>query len=78
MSALADHLARVGLRAAAARQAANLVDAAFMGLQLDQPLDSRAQQRRTVRDLADSVAARWGPLQTSRPSGSQDAQPGRA
>jgi AcrR family transcriptional regulator len=60
MRALADHLAGVGLSAAAARQAANLVDAAFMGLQLDQPLDSRAQQRRTVGDLADAVAARWG------------------
>ncbi len=61
MSALADHLAAVGLTTAAARQAANLVDAAFMGLQLDQPLDSRAQQRRTVGDLADAVAARWAP-----------------
>ena len=46
--------------AAAARRAADLVDAAFMGLQLDQPLDSQAQQRRTVGDLADAVAARWG------------------
>jgi AcrR family transcriptional regulator len=60
MRALADHLSAVGLKPAAARQAANLVDAAFMGLQLDQPLDSRAQQRRTVTDLADAVAARWG------------------
>jgi AcrR family transcriptional regulator len=59
MRALADHLAAVGLGATAARHAANLVDAAFMGLQLDQPLDSRAQQRRTVTDLADAVAARW-------------------
>jgi len=59
MSALADHLTAVGLRGAAARQVANLVDAAFMGLQLDQPLDTRAQQRRTVVDLAESVAARW-------------------
>ncbi len=59
MKALADHLAGVGLGAAAARQVANLVDAVFMGLQLDQPLDTRGQQRRTVVDLADSVAARW-------------------
>jgi AcrR family transcriptional regulator len=64
MEALADHLTGVGLGAAAARQAANLVDAAFMGLQLDEPLDSRAQQRRTVGDLADSVAARWAPAET--------------
>jgi AcrR family transcriptional regulator len=59
MSALADHLTGAGLRPAAARQVANLVDAVFMGLQLDEPLDTRAQQRRTVVDLADSVAARW-------------------
>jgi hypothetical protein len=38
-----------------------LVDATFMGLQLDEPLDSRAQLRRTVNDLADAVVARWGP-----------------
>ena len=61
---------RAGLGAAAARQAANLVDAAFMGLQLDQPLDSRAQQRRTVGDLADARrGARWGVA---------DGQPGSA
>jgi hypothetical protein len=78
MTALADHLARVGLTASAARQAANLVDAAFMGLQLDQPLDSRARQQRTVRDLADSVAARWGPLETARSPVRQDGQPGSA
>ncbi len=59
MRALAGHLAGVGLRPAAARQVANLVDAVFMGLQLDEPLDTRAQQRRTVVDLADSVSARW-------------------
>ena len=47
-AALADHLAGAGLAPAAARQAANLVDAAFMGLQLDLPLDPATQQRRTV------------------------------
>jgi hypothetical protein len=77
MEALAEHLSGVGLSAAAARQAANLVDAAFMGLQLDQPLDSRVQQRRTVGDLADSVAARWAPV-ARRPTASGDAQPGSA
>lgn len=60
VSAVADHFARAGLRRAAARQATILVDATFMGLQLDQPLDSTAHQRRAVRDLADAVAARWG------------------
>jgi AcrR family transcriptional regulator len=67
MRAIADHLARVGLTAAEARQAANLVDATFMGLQLDQPLDSAAAQRRTVTDLADAVAARWGPFEAPGP-----------
>lgn len=61
MNALADHFAAVGLSKAARRRAANLVDAAFMGLQLDQPLDPVADQQRTVRDLADAVEARWGP-----------------
>ena len=60
MSALAQHFRRAGLGTGAARRAASLVDSTFMGLQLDQPLDPRAQQRRTVTDLADSVAARWG------------------
>jgi hypothetical protein len=27
---------------------------------MDQPLDSPARQRRTVADLADAVAERWG------------------
>ena len=61
MAALAGHFRRAGLGRAAACQAATLVDAAFMGLQLDLPLESRAQQRRTVEDLASAVAARWGP-----------------
>ena len=59
MGALAEHFRRAGLGAPAARRVAALVDATFMGLQLDQPLELRAQQRRTVTDLADSVAARW-------------------
>ena len=37
-----------------------------MGLQLDEPLDSDAQLRRTVSDLADAVVARWGPAQPGR------------
>ena len=74
--ALADHLRAVGLTRAVATRVANLVDAAFMGLQLDQPLYTKAQQRRTIGDLADSVAARWGRVEAS-PSSSQDA-PGSA
>jgi AcrR family transcriptional regulator len=60
-AAVAAHFCRVGLSKAAARQATVLVDATFMGLQLDEPLDSPAQLRRTVKDLADAVVARWGP-----------------
>jgi AcrR family transcriptional regulator len=60
MSALAGHFRRSGLGRAPARQAATLVDATFMGLQLDVPLETRAEQRRTVEDLASAVAARWG------------------
>ena len=60
MTVLAGHFARTGLDRSAAKQAAALVDAAFMGLQLDIPLDSATQQRRTVADLADAVEARWG------------------
>jgi AcrR family transcriptional regulator len=61
VSAVAGHFERAGLSKAAARQATVLVDAAFMGLQLDEPLDSEPQLKRTVRDLADAVVARWGP-----------------
>ncbi len=60
VSGVAAHFRRVGLSPAAARQVTLVVDATFMGLQLDQPLDSAAVQRRAVRDLADAVAARWG------------------
>jgi AcrR family transcriptional regulator len=58
-SAVAGHFARAGLSRAAARQATRLVDATFMGLLLDQPLNSAARQRRAVRDLADAVQALW-------------------
>jgi AcrR family transcriptional regulator len=60
VSAVAAHFQRVGLSRTAARQATLLLDAAFMGMLLDQQLDSAAQQRRAVRDLADAVQARWG------------------
>jgi AcrR family transcriptional regulator len=77
LAAFAAHLARAGLSRPEARRVAQLVDAAFMGLQLDGPLDSDAQRRRTVTDLADAVA-RWAPFETPRPSAPQDEQPGNA
>ena len=66
--AVAAHFRGVGLSATAARRVTLLVDATFMGLQLDEQLDSTAQQRRAVRDLADAVEARWG----------RRSQPGKA
>jgi AcrR family transcriptional regulator len=60
VSAVSAHFERAGLSRAAARQATILVDATFMGLQLDEPLDSKTQLKRTVSDLADVVVARWG------------------
>jgi AcrR family transcriptional regulator len=63
-----EHFVRAGLTKAVARRVSKLVDSAFMGLMLDEPLDSPAQQRRAVRDLADAVEARW----------SGKAHPGRA
>ena len=83
MSALADHLVRSGVPADRAGRAAAMVDATFMGLQIDQPLSTTSQQRRAVQDLADAVWALWGPPQdepfeTPRPSAPQDEQPGSA
>jgi AcrR family transcriptional regulator len=74
MAAVAAHFGRAGLGRAAARQAAALVDATFMGLQLDMPLESRARQRRTVEELAAAVAARWGAVEAP----AQEAAPGSA
>lgn len=58
MDALVGHLARSGVEASRAVRAAELVDAAFMGFQLDLPLDQDpAARMRTVTDLADTLAA---------------------
>ena len=55
--ATADHLVASGAKRPQARRAVALLDAAFMGLQLDLPLDPEAPAiRRAVRDLADAVA----------------------
>ena len=78
MDALTEHFMRADLRRADARRVAFLVDSTFMGLQLDEQLDSLAQQRRTVSDLADAVAAQWAPLETRRRSTRQDTHPGSA
>jgi AcrR family transcriptional regulator len=60
MAALSDHLVASGLTRRAAQRCAGLIDAAFMGLQIDEPLASPVEQRRSVRDLADAVVALWG------------------
>jgi len=61
LGALADHLVASGVRKPRAPRAARLVEAAFMGLQLDEPLEEPAEIRRSVRDLADAVTSLWGP-----------------
>jgi AcrR family transcriptional regulator len=59
--ALADQLVAAGSSRARASRAVVLLDATFMGLQLDLPLDpDDPGQRRAVADLADSVAAITG------------------
>ena len=60
LGALADQLVASGIRAGDAGRAARLVEAAFMGLQLDEPLEPASAIRRSVEDLADAVAALWG------------------
>lgn len=59
LGALADHLVASGLRRSDAGRAARLVEAAFMGLQLDEPLEPTAEIQRSVHDLADAVEALW-------------------
>jgi AcrR family transcriptional regulator len=57
MQALVEHLVAAGSTPARARRAVVLLDAAFMGLQLDLPLDGDSpDHRRAVRDLADAVS----------------------
>jgi AcrR family transcriptional regulator len=56
--AMVDHLVRSGVRRPLARRAMTIIDAAFMGFQLDLPLDVGTRERsRAVADLADAVAA---------------------
>ncbi len=55
--ALADHLVAAGCTRARVGRAVALLDATFLGLQLDLPLGSNASHRkRVVGDLADAVA----------------------
>jgi AcrR family transcriptional regulator len=57
-TALVDHLVRSGVRRPLARRAVSVIDAAFLGFQLDLPLDIGTRERsRAVADLADAVAA---------------------
>jgi AcrR family transcriptional regulator len=58
VEALADHLVAAGCTRIRARRAVALLDAAFMGLQLDLPLDaSESHHKRVVSDLADAITA---------------------
>lgn len=58
MAAIVGHLIKSGVEDVRAARAAELIDAAFMGFQLDLPLDLDPEaRRRTVNDLADTLAA---------------------
>ena len=58
VDALADHLTASGANRRCARRAANLMDATFMGLQLDLPLAPvDPDHRRVVSDIVDAVVA---------------------
>jgi AcrR family transcriptional regulator len=58
VEALADHLVAAGCPRTRSKRAVTLLDAAFMGLQLDLPLDPHeANRKRVVSDLADAIAA---------------------
>ncbi|MGW3645470.1 TetR/AcrR family transcriptional regulator [Streptomyces sp. NPDC000878] len=58
VKALADHLVAAGCTRARAGRAVALLDATFMGLQLDLPLDpNESHHKRVVSDLADAIAA---------------------
>ena len=57
-AAMVDHLVRSGVRRPLARRAVSVIDAAFMGFQLDLPLDVGTRERnRAVADLAEAVEA---------------------
>jgi AcrR family transcriptional regulator len=61
MAALTEQLVAAGATQARARRAVVLMDAAFMGLQLDLPLDGESpEHRRAVSDLADAIAVITG------------------
>lgn len=56
-AALADRLVTAGVPRARALRAVALLDAAFMGFQLDLPVEPRATLDQAVEDLADAVEA---------------------
>ena len=56
LRSLRDHLTKSGVDSTVADRAARVIDAAFMGLQLNLPVDG-ADRRQSIGDLADAVAA---------------------
>ncbi|WP_374457937.1 TetR/AcrR family transcriptional regulator [Nocardioides sp.] len=57
-ASLVTHLTKSGVPRTLAGRAVTIIDAAFLGFQLDAPLDvSPTSRRRAVSDLADAVAA---------------------
>lgn len=60
LDALAGHLVASGLPEAHAARTSRLVEAAFMGLQLDEQIEEPAEVQRSVEDLANAVESLWG------------------
>lgn len=60
LGALSGHLVASGLPESYAGRAARLVEAAFMGLQLDEQLEEPAEVQCSVDDLARAVDSLWG------------------
>ena len=61
VAALADHLVASGVRPSLTRRVVPVIDAAFMGFQLDLPLDGQREgdahaRARAIADLADAVS----------------------
>lgn len=78
-AALTDRVVEAGCPPETARRVVVILDAAFMGLQLDLPLDrGHPDQRRAVRDVADALAAlaKGGKGASHRPRASSGAPVG--
>lgn len=56
LSAITDHLTLSGVSSGVAERAATVMESAFMGFQLDEPVAQPGSMPRAVEDLADAIA----------------------